>query len=348
MRSPNRFRADSVFALPRTPGGTVGAGTAIGNAADATPRTVCAIADRGPKPGTRIFNAFVGGPWQKYVALRFRANFLTYRARADSTEFRHLHLIFDWSPACFGTFGMDPLTATAASGLRARMESLDLLANNVANASTGGYKADREFYSLYTAPEAADNSASTMPVIERPWTDFSPGLIHETGSPLDMALTGPGFFAVNGPSGPLYTRNGSFRVSSAGNLVTTDGYAVRGGAGSAVSIQRGRPFDIAADGTVRQDGLVVGKLEVVDFTGGDGLVKQGANYFRTADAAVRPVSPSGTTVEQGKLEASNTGSAESAVRLVSVMRQFEMLQKAISLAGEMNQQAIQQVAKVGS
>ena len=64
---------------------------------------------------------------------------------------------------------MDPLTASAASGLRARMESLDLLANNVANASTGGYKADREFYSLYAAPEAVEaGTTSTMPVIEKP------------------------------------------------------------------------------------------------------------------------------------------------------------------------------------
>jgi flagellar basal body rod protein FlgG len=228
------------------------------------------------------------------------------------------------------------------------MESLDLLANNVANANTGGYKADREFYSIYSAPEAAEYSASTMPVIERPWIDLAPGTIRETGSPLDMALTGPGFFGVNGPSGPLYTRNGSFRLSAAGTLVTSDGYAVRGGGGTPVSLQRGQPFDIAADGTVRQGGLVVGKLEVVDFTGADGLVKQGANYFRAADPALRPVAPSGTSVEQGKLEASNTGSAEAAVRLISVMRQFEMLQKAVSMAGEMNQQVIQQVAKVGS
>lgn len=244
---------------------------------------------------------------------------------------------------------MDPLTATAASGLRARMESLDLLANNVANAATGGYKADREFYSLYTAPDAADSyTPPTMPVIERPWVDLSQGLVHETGSPTDVALSGPGFFAVNGPSGPLYTRNGNFRLSPAGTLVTRDGYAVRSGGGTPVALQSGRPFDIAADGTVRQDGLVVGKLEIVDFTGSSGLAKQGANYFRPGDPSVRPSAPAATSVEQGKLEDSNTGSADAAVRLVSVMRQFEMLQKAVSLAGEMNQQAIQQVAKVGS
>src|ERR1043166_2284833 len=101
---------------------------------------------------------------------------------------------------------MDPFTAIAASGLRSRLESLDLLSNNIANASTGGYKADREFYSMYVAPEAQESDApARMPVIERPWTDLSQGLIHETGNPLDVALTGKGFFAINGSSGPLYT-----------------------------------------------------------------------------------------------------------------------------------------------
>jgi flagellar basal body rod protein FlgG len=241
---------------------------------------------------------------------------------------------------------MDPLTAIAASGLRARMESLDLLANNVANATTGGYKADREFYSLYAAHEA--DADATMPVIEKPWIDLSQGLLHETGSPLDVALSGRGFFSVNGPAGPLYTRNGNFRLASDGRLVTPEGYAVRGAAGAPLTLAGGRAIDIAGDGTVRQDGAIVGKLELADFTSPDGIVKHGNNYFQAADPAFRPAAPSGTAVEQGKLEASNTGSAETAVRLVSVMRQFEMLQKAVALGAEMNRQAVEQVAKVGS
>jgi flagellar hook-basal body protein len=121
---------------------------------------------------------------------------------------------------------MDPITAIAASGLRARMESLDMLANNVANAGTGGYKADREFYSLYVSPEAADaDPAATMPVIERTWVDHSQGTLHATGNPLDLALSGKGFFAVNGPGGPLYTRNGNFRLAPDGRLTTSEGYA---------------------------------------------------------------------------------------------------------------------------
>src|SRR5579863_8008314 len=128
---------------------------------------------------------------------------------------------------------MDSMTATAASGLRARMESLDLLANNIANASTGGYKADREFYSLYTAPEALDGDPlATMPVIERPWIDLSQGVIHATGNTLDVALSGKGFLAVQSPAGTLYTRNGSLRLAADGRLVTGDGYPVRGTGGS--------------------------------------------------------------------------------------------------------------------
>jgi flagellar basal body rod protein FlgG len=223
------------------------------------------------------------------------------------------------------------------------MESLELLANNVANASTGGYKADREFYSLYAASE----TDSTMPVIERPWIDFTQGLVHPTGNPLDVALSGRGFFAVNGPSGPLYTRNGSFRLAADGTLTTGEGYPVRGVGGAPIVLQPGRPVDIAPDGSIRQGGADVGRLELADFTGIQGIAKHGNNYFRIADPAVRPADAA-ATVGQGRLEASNTGSAESAVRLVSVMRQFEMLQKAVHLGGEMNRAAIDQVAKVGN
>jgi flagellar basal-body rod protein FlgF len=239
---------------------------------------------------------------------------------------------------------MDPITAIAASGLRARMESLDLLANNIANASTGGYKADREFYSLYVAPEA--DGDSTMPLIERPWVDHAQGTLHSTGNPLDVALSGSGFFAVNGPSGPLYTRNGNFRVSVDGKLTSAEGYAVLDSQGAPVTVQGTRPLEIARDGTITQDGAVTGKLEIVDFASTAGLSKQGSSYFRITDPSLRPTVSTNTSVEQGQLEAANTGSAEAAVRLVSVMRQFEMLQKAVTLGSEMSKRAIEEVAKV--
>jgi flagellar basal-body rod protein FlgF len=187
-----------------------------------------------------------------------------------------------------------------------------------------------------------------MPVIEKPWTDFSQGLLSSTGNPLDLALSGTGFFAVNGPGGPLYTRNGSFRLAKDGQLTTTDGYAVRNADGNSLTLLGAGPVQIAADGTVTQDGVAVGQLQIADFTSTAGLVKQGSNYFQAADPSAAPSAAQGTSVGQGQLEGSNAGSSESAVRLISVMRQFEMLQKAVSLGAEMNRQAIEQVAKVGS
>jgi flagellar basal-body rod protein FlgF len=234
----------------------------------------------------------------------------------------------------------------AASGMRSRMESLDLLANNIANASTGGYKADREFYSLYAAPEAESDSPTTMPLIQKPYTDLSQGVLQVTGNTLDLALSGQGFFTVQGPNGPLYTRNGNFRLSTDGKLISAEGYPVNGTGGAAITISGSQPIEISSDGTVSQDGKVVGQLQVADFTSGAGLSKQGSNYFRTADPGGRVAAPKGTTVEQGKLEASNSGTAESAVRLISIMRQFEMLQKAATLGTDMDKQAVEQVARV--
>jgi flagellar basal-body rod protein FlgF len=251
-----------------------------------------------------------------------------------------------WHAPCNSLSAMDPLTAIAASGLRSRMESLEMLANNLANAGTAGYKTDREFYSLYLAPEA--NTDATMPLIDRPWTDFSQGLLRDTGNPLDLALTGKGFFTVNGPGGPLYTRNGSFRLSPKGALVTAEGYPVRGVGGTTVNVPGLSPLEISKDGTVRQDGNIVGQLEILDFTSAAGLAKQGNSYFRADSASPRTAMPPDAAVHQGHLEDSNSGSAEAAVRLIGVMRQFEALQKAVSLGGDMNQQAIQEVARVAS
>jgi flagellar basal-body rod protein FlgF len=241
---------------------------------------------------------------------------------------------------------MDNLTASAASGMRARMESLDLLANNVANASTGGYKADREFYSLYTSPEALDaGSPATMPVIEKPWVDMSQGILTTTGNSLDVALSGKGFFSVTGPSGPLYTRNGSFRLAGDGKLITAEGYTVRDTQGKPLTAQAALPIEISTDGTLQQNGQVIGQLQIADFTSTAGLTKQGSSYFRV-DPSVKPAAAANTTVQQGQLESSNTGTAESAVRLVDIMRQFEMLQKAMNIGNELNRKAIEEVARV--
>ena len=146
----------------------------------------------------------------------------------------------------------------------------------------------------------------------------------------------------------MYTRNGGFHVAANGAVVTADGYPVRSTAGTPLTAQAALKIDISRDGTLTQAGQPIGQLDIADFTGTAGVAKQGGNYFRAVDPSAKPSAPAGTTVEQGKLEASNTGTAESAVRLVSIMRQFEMLQKAVLIGNDMSKQAIEQVAKVGS
>lgn len=243
---------------------------------------------------------------------------------------------------------MDPLLTTAASGMRSRLEALDLAANNIANSGTTGFKLDRESYNLYVAPEAVNPDSpapSSLPVVQRNWTDFTQGSLAATGNLLDVAISGPGFFAVNGPGATLYTRNGSFRLSPAGVITTADGYALRDTSGGTIQLQPNLPFEITPDGTVKQAGVDVGRVAVTDFDQDQALAKFGRNYFQ-ADSSASPKPAAAAQLEQGKLETSNVAAPESAVRLIGLMRQFEMLQKAVTMDGDMARQAIEQVARV--
>jgi flagellar basal body rod protein FlgG len=244
---------------------------------------------------------------------------------------------------------MDAISISAASGMRARMQSLDLLANNLANTETGGYKADREFYSLYTSAEASADpdtgNFSTLPVIEKQWTDLSQGDFRVTGNPLDFAIDGPGLFAVKTARGTRYTRNGNFRLSATGSLTTSDGSQVQARGGGAIQLQPGIPVSVETDGSVKQGGQVTAQLDLVAYDPA-AMNKEGSNYFAAAEGS-KP-KPATGSIHQGTLEGSNVAGPESAVRLVSILRQFEMLQKAMSIGNELNRRAIEEVAKVQS
>lgn len=242
---------------------------------------------------------------------------------------------------------MDPLSISAASGMRARIESLDLLANNLANASTSGFKADREFYSLFLSPEASGDTPTTAPVIEKNWTDFAQGPLSMTGNPLDLAINGRGFFVLQTKQGNAYTRNGSFRLSKDGMLVSTDGNPLLDANGKPLRVDPARDIEILGDGTLRQQGQTIGQVGIVQIAALPELLKESATTFRWNGSPSSPAAASnGTTIEQGKLESPNFNPAEAAVRLVSVMRQFEMLQRALALGADMNRKAIDEVARV--
>ena len=244
---------------------------------------------------------------------------------------------------------MDPLTSAAASGLRTSLQSLDMLANNLANTQTSGYKLDREFYDLYTSQDALNGGSydpTQMPFIDKNYTDFTQGGLQQTSNQLDFAIAGDGFFAVAGPAGPLYTRSGNFRMSVTGQLLTQDGYTVSDNTGRPIQLDPAQSVNVDPQGAIQQGGQTVGQMGITSFTNLNELSKQGATYFQFNGLPTDIKAATGE-IQQGRIEGSNVGSAESAVRLVSVMRQFEMLQKAISIGTDMNKEAIEEVARSG-
>jgi flagellar basal-body rod protein FlgF len=235
---------------------------------------------------------------------------------------------------------MDSFSIAAASGMKTRITSLDILANNIANTGTAGFKSDQEFYNLY---------GKELPVVQGQWTDFSQGSLTPTGNPLNLALSGKGMFALNSPGGTVYTRNGDIRISKTNELETPQGYTLRNvlDQGHAIKVDPRQTIEIGKDGVVSQGGQDLGQIEISELDAApQATTKLGNSYFVPADKAA-PVSPAtDSEVYQGQMEQSNVPVAESAVKLVSVLRQFEMMQKALNLGADMNKSAIQEVAKV--
>jgi flagellar basal-body rod protein FlgF len=243
---------------------------------------------------------------------------------------------------------MDPLTTAAAAGMRSRLESLDLLANNLANSSATGFKGDSEFYNLYVSNDSSSEPPSnllTEPIVERHWTNFSQGTFSTTQNPLDLAVAGRGFFAVNSGNGVLYTRDGNFTLSAKKQLQTKDGYLLRGKDGKPISVDPNKAVEVAPDGTLQQDGIAIATIDLVDFPDLHALSKQGDNYFQLSSDTIQPTAAKGGEILQGKLENANVQPAESAVRLVTVMRQFEMLQRAMTIGADMNKRTTDDVAR---
>lgn len=235
---------------------------------------------------------------------------------------------------------MDSLLISAASGMKARMDSLDMLANNVANTGTSGFKADREFYNLYRGE---------LPVVETHWTDFSQGVLTPTGNALNLALAGAGFFALTTPTGVVYTRNGNFQISKANQLVSRDGYPLRNVLDPQrrpIAVDPTLPVIVEKSGAVVQSGQTLAQIQIDQIpSAANTIAKLGNTYFALTDQQMKPAPAPAVEVQQGYLEESNVPVADAAVRLISVMRQFEMLQKAMTIGAQMDREAIQEVAK---
>jgi flagellar basal-body rod protein FlgF len=244
---------------------------------------------------------------------------------------------------------MDSGYYAACTALASRMQALDTIANNLANASTPGFRAQHNVFSAALMAAGASGSPLSQAVnnygiLSGTTMDRSQGALQKTGNDLDLAIQGSGFFVVQTANGPMYTRNGSFQVSGTGQLVTATGDAVMGDKGI-ISMLPG-PVSISPDGTISSNGAVAGKLKLVDFAAATALTSAGGNYYSAPAKTATPAIAS--TVMQGSLENSNVNPVSGMVELIAAQRSAEMMQRAVTLFGtEMDKTASQELPKIG-
>ncbi|MDH7576662.1 MAG: flagellar basal-body rod protein FlgG [Bacillota bacterium] len=250
---------------------------------------------------------------------------------------------------------------TAASGMTAQQFNIDTISHNLANVNTTGFKKVRpEFQDLiYLAirrPAAPAGEAAGPPIglnvglgvrAAGSQTIFQQGNLQPTSNPLDLALSGPGFFVVKDSNDEeFYTRDGSFKLDAEGNLVTMDGYYVQGDGGNITIPSTASELSVARDGTItytapgETEPTTVGKLTIVQFVNPAGLDRLGHNLYRITAAsgeaqAIEENEGQSVTVEQGFLESSNVQVVEEMVNLITAQRAYELNSKAIQASDEM-------------
>jgi flagellar basal-body rod protein FlgF len=215
----------------------------------------------------------------------------------------------------------------ALSGLRARFDQLDRLAGDLSNTQSAGFKAERS--SLEAAARPSFDAVLQTAVDVRPAqakTDFRGGEIVPTGRDLDAALEGDGFFVVGKPGSERYTRAGHFLRGPSGAMTTPDGAAVLGESGPITLGAELVTFD--SDGTIRSSKGVLGKLKIAEFDDLDTLARIGHAQFTSS---VPPRDATGTVVKGGALEQSNVEVVQRMAELTEVSRNFEALQRGISI-----------------
>ena len=246
---------------------------------------------------------------------------------------------------------MDSVLYTAASGMIARQRDLDVIANNLANASVSGYRPDGTFYEIWrrtegngrAATSARETAANTEVHVPAVYMLDKPGAIVATGAPLDLAIEGDGWFVVQAKSGIRYTRGGALRTAADGTLVTPDGSPVLGDAGP-ITIPRGQVV-IGADGRIEVDGAAVGTLRIAAPKGAD-LLKEGANLYRLLPGAGEQPAGTDVFIRQGSLEQPAVSPVEELVKLVAAQRAFEQHAKTVSLImNEIDLKAVNEIAQ---
>jgi flagellar basal-body rod protein FlgF len=229
----------------------------------------------------------------------------------------------------------------AYEGLKVQSDALDIISNNLANVNTTGYKEDRAFFTLLDESMKGSEGGSIQSgrALNTSVSSFT-----FTNRDLDVALEGEGFFAVSTPQGVRYSRNGSLHRNSQSVLTTADNYPVLGTSGNPITLGPGK-IQINSDGEVSLENARVDRLKIVTFDKMSTLEKQGSSLYR-ANGDQASERPSTTSVRSGYLETSNVNAVASVVRMVEIMRQFESIQKSMTLmVNDIDQKAIEKLGK---
>jgi flagellar basal-body rod protein FlgF len=236
---------------------------------------------------------------------------------------------------------------------------LEVVANNIANLNTTGYKADGSLFEEFLMPVAeargfqgADRRLSYVQD-RATWHNFAQGPLRQTGNPLDVAIDGDAFFVVQTARGERYTRNGSFQINAQGELVTNAGERVVGDGGPIQLQSTDSDISINPDGTitVREGGSSTsdsarGKLRLVRFDRVQQLQKDGSSMFKTPNGVTPQAPTAATRVIQGSLEQSNVRAVIEMARMVEVTRTYTQIATMLQQQGEMRRSAIEKLAEI--
>jgi len=229
---------------------------------------------------------------------------------------------------------MDSGYYAAMTGLVARTQALDTAAGNLANVQTPGYRAEREYFrSALLGPDALNSqlgrTVNNFGLLGGDRLNMAEGALQQTGNPLDLAIEGQGFFQIQTANGLRYTRDGSFRRSTAGILTTGAGEPVLSSAGQQIAVPPGQ-VTVGASGMLSVAGGAVATVGVFTFLAGAELTPEGANRY-VAPEGVAPVVSKDAAVHQGAIESANQDVIQGTLDLIVMQRQAEMMQKALTV-----------------
>lgn len=240
---------------------------------------------------------------------------------------------------------------TIARGMNAFQKENDVISNNLANVSTAGFKGQQVVYQSFPEilmsrmDEQGDHVIGTKGTgvqIIATYTNFQPGSMMKTDNPLDLAIEGNGFFAVQTPGGVAYTRAGHFTVNELGQMATEEGYLLLGENGPIQTM--GQALTVGEDGSIIIEGLQEDQLQIVDFADPNQLERQGYNIYRAAQGA--QLTEATGAIRQGYIEASNVNVILGMTQMITAARLYEMSQKTIQAQDDTLAKAVNEVGRV--